>query len=165
MVLHSVLCSYGVASIHFDRSASSTDNCRGGCSGNQPAVHTLEHPCLDCRSNGPDGGSNVPDGRGSDKFEFHTAPACFSTIGVRYSGTRGVAHRSSMVLAYMQRKARSCSDASGHPTFLRVAQPVVLLLLRGLSALHSAGGASIFREEQKNRTGRESTRALAVRPS
>jgi hypothetical protein len=51
-----------------------------------------------------------------------------------------------MVLAYMQRTARSCNGAGGNSTFLRVAQSLVILLLRSVSALYTDGSQDIFCE-------------------
>jgi hypothetical protein len=69
-----------------------------------------------------------------------------------------------MVLAYMQRTARSGYSAGGHSTFLRVAQPLVILQLRSVYALHADGSQDIFRETQTYQADYGSISAM-VRPS
>src|SRR5712691_6178751 len=100
------------------------------------------------RSNGPNGRTDVPRGSGPFQFEYNTASTDFPTNGIQCPGTCSNACSARMVLAYMQRTTRSRDGSSDHSIVFRMAQPLVLLLLRSVSTLHANGSQNISCETQ-----------------
>src|SRR5260370_3080706 len=108
----------------------------------------MEPASLVRRSYGPGRGPHVSIGCRYHWPEFDTASALLSTMGIRCSRMHGHARGSGMVLAFVQRTTRSCHAAGGPSPVLRVAQPAIILLLRSLSALHTACNKGLSGEEQ-----------------
>src|SRR5258707_2554660 len=108
----------------------------------------MEPASLARRSYGPGRGPHVSIRCRYHWPEFDTASALLSTMGIRGSRMHGHARGSGMVLAFVQRTTRSSYAAGGSSPVLRVAQPSIILLLRSLSALHTACNQGLFREEQ-----------------
>src|SRR5260370_3420461 len=111
----------------------------------------MEPASLVLRSYGPGRGPHVSIGCRYHWPEFDTASAFLSTMGIRGSRMHGHARGSGMVLAFVQRTARSCHVAGGPSPVLPVAPPAIILFLPSLSPLPLASNHAICVEAQRTR--------------
>src|SRR5258708_30682604 len=123
----------------------------------------MEPSCLACRSIGPSCGLQVPAGGRFNQPGTHATFTHFCAMDIRCPRSYGDALSPGMVLAFMQSTTRSCHAAGSPSTFLCVAQPVIILLRRGLFALLADGSQSTPREEQAHQDVDEYPAAYAVR--
>src|SRR5258708_32416591 len=115
------------------------------------------------RSIGPVCRPHVPAGRGFNQPGHHATFTHFCTMDIRCPRSYSDALSPGMVLAFMQSTTRSCHAAGSPSTFLCMAQPVIILLRRGLFALLADGSQSTPTEEQAQQEDDDAPAAYAVR--
>src|SRR5258708_26769946 len=119
----------------------------------------MEPSCLACRSIGPSCRPHVPAGRRFNQPGHHATFTHFCAMDIRCPRSYGDALSPGMVLAFMQSTTRSCHAAGSPSTFLCVAQPVIILLLRVPFTLLADGSQSTPQEYQSRQTVYESPAA------
>src|SRR3974390_171998 len=87
MVLRSILCHYDLAAVQCIRKRASPFNSRCDRSTYQSSLYFVELSCLDRRSDGSDGRSDVPTGCWHRWLKFNTTSPIFAANGLQRSGT------------------------------------------------------------------------------